>query len=280
MKVTIIGLGLIGGSMAKDMRKIGFASQITGVDNNPDHCSQALNHKIVDAIATLDKGITNADLIILAIPVLGAQKVIHALLDKIDDRTVVMDVGSTKTGICNEIRDHPSRKNFVATHPMAGTEFSGPDAAIEGLFRQKASIICDREQSSPEAVELVINLYHALGMHTIYMNASDHDVHAAYVSHISHISSFVLSLTVLEKEKSEKAILDMASGGFESTVRLAKSSSEMWSQIFIQNKNPMIEVIDKYSDYLTEFRQAILNDDKTKIETLIQKANEIKKALK
>ncbi|MBV9986437.1 MAG: prephenate dehydrogenase/arogenate dehydrogenase family protein, partial [Chitinophagaceae bacterium] len=204
MTVTITGIGLIGGSMALGLKEKGFADTVIGVDNNETHCSKALELGLVDKILPLDEAIQQSDLIILAVPVNAAEQLLPAILDKID-KQVVMDVGSTKEGILQKVIDHPKRSQWVATHPMWGTEYSGPEAAVKNAFADKATVICNREENAPEALALVEKAYKTLGMHLVYMNAKDHDVHVAYVSHISHITSFALANTVLEKEREEDA---------------------------------------------------------------------------
>ena len=280
MTITIIGIGLIGGSMALDLKNRGFAKKIIGVDSNLNHQNVALLSKIVDEIDSLESAVDKADLIIIASPINAIQKLLPTILDLIDGtRKVVTDAGSTKAGICELVSNHPNRAQYVASHPMAGTEYSGPMAAVSRLFDYKNAIICDKEQSSKPALNTVKKMYDALNMKVIYMNSHQHDVSAAYVSHMSHISSFVLSLAVLEKEKNEKRILNLASGGFASTVRLAKSSAEMWVPVFEQNSTYILEVIETYMDKLLAFKTAIENNDDEKLKSLITQANHIQKIL-
>ena len=280
MTIGIIGLGLIGGSMALDLRAAGCAKKLIGADKNSKHCTQALNLKLVDQIMTVEELVENAELIILAIPVKSAQSLLLKLLDQIKEHQTIMDVGSTKEGICQKADGHGNRLRYVATHPMAGTEYSGPKAALKKLFKDKVCIICDHRKSALTAIKKVKEVYSALEMKLIYMDSRSHDMHAAYVSHISHISAFVLALAVLEKEKSEKTLLDMASGGFDSSVRLAKSDPGMWSQIFTQNKTHLLEVMDVYGAHLDKFRDYIKSSDEKSLFQLIEKANNIRKALK
>jgi len=280
MIISIIGLGLIGGSMAIDLKRCAFASQIIGVDNNPSHCDQALELGIVDEIKTLDEAIWIADIIILSIPVDSMVKLLPNILDKIDKHSVITDVGSTKFNLIESVKDHPKRKRYVASHPMAGTEYSGPKAAVKNLFQEKVSIICNKEESDEDAVRHIEKMYRALYMKIIYMDAKEHDVHAAYVSHISHISSFVLANTVLEKEKSASNIFNLASGGFASTVRLAKSSPQMWSPIFVQNSENILQVLETYIQKLTEFKNLIEQKDLNSLENKMSEANEIRKIIK
>lgn len=278
MQVTIIGLGLIGGSMAIDLKKRGFAQQIIGVDNNRLHAETALHIGLVDEVSPLETAIEASDLIILATPADVTARLLPQILDKVDRQTVT-DTCSTKELLCQVTKYHPKRVNYVAAHPMAGTEFSGPWAALPGLFDGKAVIFCDAEESGAKALENVRRMFETLNMRPVYMNSSSHDRHAAYVSHISHISSFALALTVLDQEKNEKHIFDLASGGFGSTVRLAKSSAEMWTPIFTQNTDNVLKVLDTYIDKLNEFREAIKTLESSKINELIIKANRIKKIL-
>ena len=249
MTVTIIGVGLIGGSLAIALREKGIANYIIGVENNIKHAETALKLKLVDEIKSLDNAISDSELIILAIPVDAGEKVLPNVLDVIKNQTVI-DVGSTKERIINAVKNHPRRAQFVATHPMWGTEYSGPEAAVQNAFVNKAVVICNKNEIDDTAHELVFEMYKKLGMHVIYMNATEHDLHAAYISHISHITSFALANTVLEKEKEEDTIFELASGGFESTVRLAKSNPEMWVPIFMQNKENILDVLNEHISQL------------------------------
>ncbi len=280
MIVTIVGLGLIGGSMAIDLKRCAFASTIYGVDSNKEHCQKAIELELVDAIKPMDEAIWAADLAILAIPVDAILKTLPEALNHISKNSVITDVGSTKYEIIQSIKDHPKRSRYVAAHPMAGTEYSGPEAAIKNLFQEKVCIICDKEKSDEDAIESVEKMFRALYMEPLYMNAKDHDTHAAYVSHISHISSFILASTVLDKEKSSKTIFDMASGGFASTVRLAKSSPKMWAPIFKQNNENIVEVLETYIKKMEDFKDFIKNDDKEGLLKMMEKANEIKRIIK
>lgn len=278
MNITIIGLGLMGGSMAIDLRKRKFAKTIFGVDSNILHGETAKNIGLIDEIVSLDEGIKLADLIILATPVDATIKLLPNLMDKVDGQ-IITDVCSTKFQICNLIKEHPKRKSFVASHPMAGTEYSGPWAAISHLYDGKSTIICNKEDSSNIALKVVEDLYSALNMRIIHMDAKAHDIHAAYVSHISHISSFALALTVLEKEEDEKHIFNMAGGGFRSTVRLAKSSTDMWTPIFNQNSENIIDVLDTYIEKLQKFKKNIESNNKEGINEMIINANKIKRII-
>lgn len=279
MKLCIIGLGLIGGSMAIDLRKRKYADHFIGVDINPLHSETALRLGIVDEIASLEEGIKKADLIILATPANASMSLLPQVLDLLDDQ-IVTDVCSTKESICKRVEHHEKRWQYVAAHPMAGTEHSGPWAAQTDLFDGKAVIIAEAEKSDPSAVSEIKKLFNALHMHLIYMSAANHDIHVAYVSHISHISSFALALTVLEKEQNEKNIFDLASGGFDSTVRLAKSSHEMWVPIFQQNADNIIPVLDNYINQINKFKEQIQQHNTTELSNLILKANHIKKILR
>jgi prephenate dehydrogenase len=279
LKIAVVGLGLIGGSMAIEFRKKGFASHIIGVDKDRLHAHTALKLGLVDEIMDLTSAISHAQLVVLAIPANACLHILPKVLDLVENQ-MITDVSSTKGKICERVKSHSKRAHFVAAHPMAGTEHSGPWAAIPGLFDGKAVILSDTEDSSPQAVEVVKAMYEMLNMNTIYMSAHNQDVHAAYVSHISHISSFALALTVLEKEKNEKNIFDLASGGFDSTVRLAKSSADMWVPIFDQNAHNVDIVLDAYIKQLQEFKAVIKTRQLDKMSQLINTANHIKKVLK
>lgn len=285
MNVGIIGLGLIGGSMAIDLRRRGFADGIAGVESDSVNAAAAVKIGLVDRILTLEECVAESDIIVLAVPVGAAVKMLPQVLDLFAAgegkcRKVVMDVCSTKENLSKTAHYHPVRQRYVATHPMAGTEYSGPWAAMPGLFDGRACIICNQEESDPSAVHLVEKLYDCLNMRPIYMNTASHDVHAAYVSHISHITSFALALTVLDKEKNEKHIFDLASGGFSSTVRLAKSNADMWVPIFSQNRDNVLKVIDTYIEKMNDFRKAIADFDEDGIRSLIEDANRIKRIIR
>ena len=278
MTVTIIGLGLIGGSLALDMRRLGLANHILGVDANDIHANRALELGLVDEITDIETGVERAELIAVAISVDATVRILPFIMDMTENQ-IVFDVGSTKKPVIDVLKGHKKRMNFVAAHPMAGTEYSGPEAALERLFENKALIICNREDSSSRALDVVESVFEALGMNILSMDSAEHDMHAAYVSHISHISSFALALTVLHKEKDEKSIFNLASGGFESTVRLAKSSPDMWSPIFLQNKRNILEVLDTYINFLYDFKLAIFNNDAERLHYLMRKGNSIKEVL-
>ncbi len=279
MKIAVIGIGLIGGSMSLALKEKGLAKKVIGVDANPLHRQKAIELALVDEIKELDEAIAEADLIILAIPVIAAENLLKKILDSVN-RQVVMDVGSTKQSICAVAEKHKNGHRFVATHPMWGTEFSGPGAALKNAFENKAAVICNKEKTDADAVELVEKIYKALGMHLLYMNADAHDLHAAYISHISHITSFALANTVLEKEREEDAIFEMASGGFESTVRLAKSNPAMWVPIFMQNKENVLDVLNEHISQLRKFKSCLEKENFEYLTELIENANKIKRILK
>lgn len=287
MKVGIIGLGLIGGSMAIDLKRKGFADEIIGVEADPVNAAAAEKIGLADRVLGFEECIDHSDLIILAVPVGAAVKMLPDVLDRFASVSengkcdkVVIDVCSTKEHLARSVKYHPMRRNYVASHPMAGTEYSGPWAAMPGLYDGHACIICDSEESSPKAVRLVEDMYNILNMRTIYMNSSNHDVHTAYVSHISHVTSFALALTVLDKEKDEKHIFDLASGGFSSTVRLAKSSPDMWTPILSQNRDNVLHVMDTYIEKMQAFRQAIEDGDEDAVRGLIEEANRIRRIIR
>lgn len=279
MTVGIIGLGLIGGSLGLDIRMNGFADRILGADANATHASDALSYGLVDEILSVEELCEASEVIVLAIPVNAMTGALQQVLNCMRPKAVVLDMGSTKKAIATSIQDHPKRSRVVLAHPMAGTEFSGPKAAVHNLFQGKAAILCDIENSDQDAVEKSERLFKSLFMRLLYMNSSDHDLHAAYVSHVSHISSFVLALTVLEKEKSEQNIFDLASGGFASTVRLAKSSPRMWADVYAQNADHLVDVLDSYIDKMTQFRDAISSGDFDKTYRLMEEANDIGRIL-
>ncbi|RXM40734.1 prephenate dehydrogenase [Chryseobacterium sp. CH21] len=280
MKISIIGVGLIGGSMALKLREKNIASFIYGIDNNTQHISDALELKIIDAGVDLEHGIKNSDLIILAIPVDAARKLLPSVLDLVTDQQTVMDAGSTKAGIVNAVKDHPRRSRFVAFHPMWGTENNGPKSAIAESFSGKAGVICNKEESAEDALNIVEQVVNALDMHMIYMDAQDHDVHTAYISHISHITSYALANTVLEKEREEETIFQLASSGFSSTVRLAKSHPEMWVPIFKQNKENVLDVLNEHISQLRKFKSALEKENYEYLEELITNANRIRGILR
>ncbi|MEO6582791.1 MAG: prephenate dehydrogenase [Ferruginibacter sp.] len=279
MTICIIGLGLIGGSMAIAFKENSFADYIVGVDANELHCKEALSLNLVDEILPLQEAVLKSDLIIIAIPVDATLQLLPTLLDMVATQ-VVMDVGSAKLAICKPVAEHAMRQNFVATHPMWGTEHSGPSSAKTGAFKNKAAVICDRECSSPASLALVQAVYKLLGMHLVYMSAAEHDVHTAYISHVSHITSFALANTVLEKEKEDRNIFELASGGFESTVRLAKSNPAMWLPIFIQNKENVLDVLNEHITQLKKFKACLEKENFTYMGELIENANTIKRILK
>lgn len=279
MKVSIVGLGLIGGSLALDLRKSGFAHQILGVELNPAHQEQAKNRGLVDEITDITKALQQADLLVLTVPVDIILKMLPGLLDQVGPQTTITDMGSTKAAICASVKNHPKREQYVATHPMAGTEHSGPLAAVRDLFANRTAVICDAECSTAVHLRKIDEMYDALKMRKTYMNASAHDLHAAYVSHLSHISSFVLANTVLDKERDVKAIFDLAGGGFESTVRLAKSSPEMWLPIFQQNSEHIIAALQAYIDHLQVFHQSLVEKRPVDTRNQMKQANEIRRVL-
>ncbi|MBX7172401.1 MAG: prephenate dehydrogenase [Pyrinomonadaceae bacterium] len=280
MRIAIFGIGLIGGSLAKSLRESNFASEIIGVENSQAHAEKALELGLVDRVESKENAIAEADLIILTVPVNALIDELKYVLERIKPHQIVTDCGSTKGVIIDGVRNAANRNRYVASHPMAGTEYSGPTAAISGLFNGKICIFCDVENSDSDAVETVEKMYRAIGMDIKQMESHQHDIHAAYISHISHISSFVLAATVLEKEKDEEAIFEMAGGGFESTVRLAKSSPNTWSPIFQQNKAYLLEAIDTYIEKMYHFRNLINKNKFAELEKFMSEANEIKKILK
>ena len=279
MKITIIGTGLIGGSLAIGLREAKVADKIFGVESNKYFAQKAVDLGLIDEALTLEEGIERADIIIVAIPVNAMTVLLPKILDLVTHQ-IVMEVGSTKVEILRGVENHAKRTQFIAAHPMAGTEFSGPEAAIPHLFEEKVCVLCDVEQSSAAAHKAAVALFSALKMKIVYMNAENHDVHTAYVSHISHISSFALALTVLEKERDEEKIFELASGGFNSTVRLAKSNAATWIPIFEQNRDNVLDVLDEHIHVLSIMRTMLIKRRFDELHTMIEKANDIKRILK
>ncbi len=278
MRLTVVGLGLIGGSMAIDLRNSKFANEIIGVDNRQEHAAEAEKLGIVDSISDFESAVKDADLVLLALPVDQIIAVLPKVLDLISSSTTVVDVGSAKRQIVASVANHPLRGNFVATHPMAGTENSGPGAAISKLFAGKLTIVCDHEQSRPQHLALVEKMYQSLGMSTAYMSSDEQDHTTAFVSHLPHAAAFALANAVLAKEE-RNIIFDLASGGFQSTVRLAKSSPEMWAPIFCQNRDYVVEAVTAYIHHLKEFREALKHNDEEQLYQLILEANKIRTIL-
>ncbi len=280
MTVAVVGIGLIGGSLMVDLRKRGFAKKIIGVDSNITHQNIAVLCGLVDDTDTLENAVEKSDFIILSTPVNTNCELLPLILDKIAGTTkVVTDMGSTKASIARVSKDHPGRGRYVAVHPMAGTEYSGPLAAIGKLFDYKPAIICDKELSDSDALRKVEKMLEILNMRKVYMNSVEHDIHVAYVSHISHITSFSLALCVLEKEEKEQNILTLAGGGFDSTVRLAKSNGETWAPIFLENSEYILEVMDTYIEKMNDFRKKIKAKDMAGLKGLMEEANKIRKIL-
>ncbi|WP_299557023.1 prephenate dehydrogenase [Seonamhaeicola sp.] len=276
--IYVIGVGLIGGSLAKDIKTQNPDVVIHGISRKDTTLEQALSLGLIDKKATLDD-IEHADLVIVSIPVDATVKLLPSILDKIPDTGLVIDAGSTKEAICKAVENHPKRRNFLAAHPIAGTEYSGPSAAMSGLFEGKTNIICEVEKTAFKLQEKALDIFKNLGMRIRYMNPEAHDKHIAYVSHLSHISSFMLGKTVIEKEKNERDIFDMAGSGFESTVRLAKSSPEMWTPIFKQNKHNVIETLEEYINNLSHFKELMKQDDFEAIFNEMKNTNHIKDIL-
>ena len=276
MKIAIVGVGLIGGSMALILKNKKFASKIIGIDLNKSHLQTAERLQIIDEAANLELGIKGADLIIIAIPVDATLNLLPKIMDLVTENQTVMDVGSTKKEILESIENHGNRRQFVATHPMWGTENSGPGNATDSAFLGKTVVIVDPENSSKIGLEKVELLYKALEMNSIYMNSKDHDIHTAYISHISHITSYALANTVLEKEKEEETLFQLASSGFSSTVRLAKSHPEMWVPIFLQNRKNVLEVLNEHIFQLGKFKKALEEKSEVDLKNLIKNANNIR----
>jgi|AntRauTorckE5430_2_1112549.scaffolds.fasta_scaffold00441_4 prephenate dehydrogenase len=280
LTVTIIGIGLIGGSLGITLKENGFATRVIGVDASEENLHKATRRRLIDEEMTFAEGVTVADIIVLATPVDVMRKLLPQILDRVGEHQTVLDVGSTKEMLLNEVQDHPNRSRLVACHPMAGTEFSGPEAAIPRLFEDKVCVIVDAKDSAQNALDAARRLFRSAGMTFSHLDRKAHDLHCAYVSHISHIASFALALTVLEKEKDEQRIFDLASSGFGSTVRLAKSSADMWVPIFRQNRDHVLDVLDEHIEQLSKFRTQLIKRDFDGFYERIERANEIAKILK
>ena len=278
-RIAIVGVGLIGGSLALQLHEKKISSKLIGVEADEFHAQKALDLELVDEVLPFDEAIRQSEVIILAIPVDKMVELLPGILDKINDQ-VVIDLGSTKDQLVNAVKKHPKRGRYIATHPMWGTEYSGPQAAVRGAYENKAVIICNPQDSDADALEWTKAMYKKIGMHLLEMESKAHDLHAAYVSHISHITSFALANTVLEKEKEDKAIFELASAGFESTVRLAKSNPAMWVPVFMQNKVNVLDVLNEHIEQLMKFRDSIANGSNDDLKKLIDDANTIRRIIK
>jgi len=278
--VTIVGVGLISGSFALALKEKGFAKKIIGVSRTRESEEKAKQLGIIEYALPLEEAVRQGDFIYVAIPVDVTIPTIRQILDIINEKQIVADAGSTKFALCQELAHHPMRGRFVATHPMWGTEYSGPEAAVTGAFAGRSCVICEKNKSDEDALQKVETIYKELSMHIAYMNPQNHDVHAAYVSHISHITSFALANTVLEKEKEDEAIFELSGGGFESTVRLAKSSAAMWAPIFMQNKENVLDVLNEHITQLRKFKSALEKENINYLNELMEHANQIKRIIK
>ena len=277
--IFVIGVGLIGGSLCLDIKKIYPKVKVYGIDTSSENLDLALKLDLIDYKSSLDV-IYKADLVLLSTPVDVANKIIIDVLNNINSTSLVIDFGSTKTNICSTVENHKNRKNYLASHPIAGTEFSGPNAAFLGLFNKKTMILCDTEKTDPNLLASAETIFRTMDMNIRYMDSLSHDKHIAYVSHLSHISSFMLGKTVMDKEKNENNIFDMAGSGFESTVRLAKSSPEMWAPILELNKENIVESLDEYIMNLNSFKNLLQNDKFGQLKTQMTQTNYIKNILK
>ena len=279
MNISIIGLGLIGGSFAKDLRKAGLAAELLGVESVPEHAARALQLNLVDRVVTLAEALRQSDVLLLAVPVDAIGMLLPKMLDTVLPTQTIIDLGSTKFQLAEAVRQHPHRDRYVAAHPMAGTENAGPDAALEGLFEGKTVLLCDLEWSAPDACKTALEIFHAVGLKFEFMSSEQHDRHAAFVSHLSHVVAYALSIAVQGEEKAGYAVPRLAGGGFASTVRLAKSSPEMWVPIFQQNREHVIKAIDAFSERVQEIKRCLEANEFDKLETLIREANQIRDLL-
>jgi prephenate dehydrogenase len=278
--LAVVGVGLIGGSWSLALKERGLVRHVVGVGNRPESIRKALDLGLIDEALPLEEAVKKSDLVYVAIPVDVTVTVMGQIMDLVTENQIVADAGSTKGALCASLAGHPMRSRFVATHPMWGTEYSGPEAAVRNAFAGRACVICEKEKSSPEAAEVMERLYEDLGMHIVYMDADSHDMHAAYISHISHITSFALANTVLEKEREESAIFELAGGGFESTVRLAKSNPAMWLPIFMQNREHVLDVLNEHITQLRKFKSCLEKENAVYLRELMENANKIKRIIK
>ena len=278
--VTIVGVGLISGSFALALKEKSLAKHIIGVSRTEASAKKALELGLIDEALPLKEAVLKSDFIYVAIPVDATIPVVVEIMDLINDKQIVADAGSTKFALSEAIKNHPMRKRFVSTHPMWGTEYSGPEAAVHGAFAGRSCVICDVEKSDEAAANIVEDIYKQLGMHIVFMHSEAHDIHAAYVSHISHITSFALANTVLEKEKEDDAIFELASAGFASTVRLAKSNPSMWVPIFMQNRENVLDVLNEHISQLRKFKASLEKENTEFLTELIENANKIKRIIK
>ena len=278
--ITIVGVGLISGSFSMILKEKKLVRHVIGVSRTAQSINKALELGIIDEALPLEEAVKKSDLVYVAIPVDATIPVVQRIMDLVNEQQIVVDAGSTKQALCEALANHPMRRRFVATHPMWGTEYSGPEAAVRDAFAGRVCVICEKEKSDADAVDTVEKIYELLGMHVTYMNADAHDIHAAYVSHISHITSFALANTVLEKEKEENAIFELAGGGFESTVRLAKSNPSMWLPIFKQNREHVLDVLNEHITQLRKFKSCLEKENYTYLQELMENANKINRIIK
>lgn len=278
--ITIVGVGLISGSFSLALKEKGWVNNVIGVSRTAASLEKAMELGLIDEALPLEEAVKKSDLIYVAIPVDATLPVMKQIMGLISDKQIVADAGSTKYALCESLAAHPKRGRFVATHPMWGTEFSGPEAAVRDAFAGRSCVICEQEKSDPDALNTMEKIYRQLRMNLVYMDADSHDMHAAYISHISHITSFALANTVLEKEKEESAIFELAGGGFESTVRLAKSSPSMWLPIFRQNRENVLDVLNEHITQLKKFKSCLEKENYVYLEELMENANKIKRILK
>ncbi|OQP60838.1 prephenate dehydrogenase [Niastella populi] len=278
--VTIVGVGLISGSFSLALKERALVKKVIGVSRTEASAQKAIELGLIDEALPLEEAVKQADLIYVAIPVDATIGVMQQVMDMVTDKQIVADAGSTKHALCAAMDVHPMRRRFVATHPMWGTEYSGPEAAVRNAFVGRSCVICEKEKSDAAAVATIEEVYRQLGMHLVYMDADSHDMHTAYISHISHITSFALANTVLEKEKEEDTIFELAGGGFESTVRLAKSNPAMWVPIFKQNREHVLDVLNEHISQLRKFKACLEKENYTYLQELIEQANTIKRILK
>ena len=271
MNIAIVGLGLMGGSLAKSLKKLDFIDNIVGSDHNKLHQKEAIELGLVDKIIEFDE-VKEYDVIFLAIPVDGVISALKNLTGVKQDSTII-DLGSTKSKIVSSV-PREIRKNFVAAHPMTGTENFGPRAAVDNLYRNNVVVLCDIEDSGEEQAKIAKKIFRSLDMKKYFMSANEHDRHAAFISHMPHAISYSLANTVMNQENKHN-ILALAAGGFRSMSRLAKSSANMWEDIFRQNRTNLLEAIELFEDELSLLKKYIQDEEWDKVHKNIEAGNRL-----
>ncbi|PUE64079.1 prephenate dehydrogenase [Arcobacter caeni] len=276
MNIGIIGLGLMGGSLAKAVKRYGIANKVYGFTNSEKNKKDILDLNLVDELVDLETLKKVSDVIILAIPVDAIIGMFPDFLD-INENTTIIDMGSTKEYIVKSI-PKKIRQNFIAAHPMTGTEKSGPKAAIDDLYEGKTVVFCDLEDNGNLHVNKAFKIFQAIGMRIVVMDSNQHDIHACFMSHLPHILSFSLANTVMSHED-PKSIIALAAGGFKDMSRIAKSSPRMWGDIFKQNKKNLLASIDLFENQLQNAKKMLEEDNYELLEEWMKKANTLHEIL-